>query len=34
MEGATPTLWVQLRSAFIHEVGLERAIEEGLGPQI
>lgn len=23
-----PTMWVQLRSAFIHEVGLERAVEE------
>jgi hypothetical protein len=25
-----PTLWVQLRSAFIHEVGLERAIAESV----
>lgn len=25
--GRLPTLWVQLRSAFIHEVGLERAVE-------
>lgn len=23
-----PTMWMQLRSAFIHEVGLERAVEE------
>lgn len=25
-----PTAWVQLRSAYIHEVGVERAVEESV----